>query len=329
MQVKLLSISEYLEGIRQGDKMILGKAITLIESNNDTHRKAASELLIACKPFQGKSVRIGVTGVPGVGKSTFIDAFGSYLIEKHNKHVGVLAIDPSSARSQGSILGDKTRMSGLSLLQSAYVRPSPSGGDLGGVRQTTSDTICLLEAAGYDIILIETVGVGQSETLVHQLVDFFLLLMLAGAGDSLQGIKRGIMEVADAIVVNKADGDNLEAAKNAVAEYSLGLSHMSNTRENWTSTVYSCSALEGFGLESIWNTIGDFVSAAKEDGSFETNRKTQMAKHFKDDWFVMIKSEFESRAEFRDLYEYYEGLVQNGDLSSRQAAKELIEKLKS
>jgi LAO/AO transport system kinase len=329
MQNKLLSTSSYLQGLRSGDKMILGKAITLIESSLPSHREAASELLAACIPYSGESVRIGVTGIPGVGKSTFIEAFGNYLINTQDKKVGVLAIDPSSSRSGGSILGDKTRMAELSTNKFAYVRPSPSGGDLGGVRQTTSDTIILLETAGYNIIMIETVGVGQSETLVHQLVDFFLLLMLPGAGDSLQGIKRGIMEMADAIVINKADGDNLDSAKKAIVEYKLALSLVANTRTNWNTTMLHCSSTLGSGMDEVWNTVNEFMSHAKNDGSFSKNRKEQVSSHFRDEWLSVLKEEFEGQENFGTFYKHYNNLVRSGEMTSRNAAKKLIEKLKS
>jgi LAO/AO transport system kinase len=328
MQNKMLSTSEYLKGIREGDKMLLGKAITLIESTHPNHREQATELLAASQPFTGNAIRIGITGVPGVGKSTFIEAFGSYLIQHHGKKVGVLAIDPSSSKSRGSILGDKTRMSGLSTNENAYVRPSPSGGDLGGVRQTTTDTIVLLEAAGYDVILIETVGVGQSETLVHNMVDFFLLLMLAGAGDSLQGIKRGIMEMADAIVINKADGDNLNAAKQAAKEYQMALSLLANSREGWKTRTHYCSAIENTRLDTIWNTISDFIEEAKESGTYYSNRENQKAAQFADDWFSALRNEYEDNQEFKELYIKYEKMVQAGTLSSRDAAQKLIEGLR-
>lgn len=327
MQKPELSTNELVKGIRQGDKMLLGKAITLVESSKPEHRDQATELIAACQEFIGNSIRIGVTGVPGVGKSTFIEAFGSFLIEKHQKRVGVLAIDPSSSRSRGSILGDKTRMNSLSSNSNAFVRPSPSGGDLGGVRQTTTETISLLEAAGFDVILIETVGVGQSETLVHNMVDFFLLLMLAGAGDSLQGIKRGIMEMADAIVINKADGDNLNIARNAAKEYQMALSLIGNSRPNWNTRMHYCSSIEGTRLESIWETIAEFVERSKTSGEFEANRERQKATQFEEDWLLALRAQFESRSDFKNKYKEFKDKVQSGELSSTIAAKELIKAL--
>lgn len=329
MKKALLSTSEYLEGIRKGDKMIIGKAITLIESTLDEHQRAASELLSACQEYAGNSIRIGVTGVPGVGKSTFIEAFGKYLIKEQNKRVGVLAIDPSSKRSQGSILGDKTRMDELSMNVNAFVRPSPSGGSLGGVRQTTHNTITILEAAGFDVILIETVGVGQSETLVHQMVDFFLLLMLAGAGDSLQGIKRGIMEMADAMVINKADGDNLEPAKKACREYQMALGLLPQSRPEWNRRITFCSSTEEMGLDRIWKIISEFLDIAKGNGSFDQNRLEQLSSQFRDDWFLTLQSRFNRRANFEERYNHYQEQVRQGKMSSLEAANLLFDELGS
>lgn len=257
-----------------GSRQALGQAITWVESSNPQDRQKALDLLALTKSHQGNSIRIGITGVPGVGKSTFIEAFGLYLLEM-GKRVAVLAVDPSSTKNKGSILGDKTRMNQLSIAENVFIRPSPSGGTLGGLARSTNESILLCEAAGYDVILVETVGVGQSETMVKQSVDFFLLLMLSGAGDELQGIKRGIMELADLLVVTKADGENTKAAKRAAAEYKNAM-HLFPANENqWIPSTATCSALDKTGLEDIWQQILSFVNATTINGWFEKNRRDQ------------------------------------------------------
>jgi LAO/AO transport system kinase len=260
--------------IIEGNRTALGQGITLLESTLPEHEKQAQDLITACLPHSGKSIRVGVTGVPGVGKSTFIEAFGK-LLTSQGKKVAVLAIDPTSERTQGSILGDKSRMHELAANENAFIRPSPSSGTLGGVANKTRESIILCEAAGFDIILIETVGVGQSETTVSNLVDFFLLLMLAGAGDELQGIKRGIMELADALIITKADGDNLQKAKNAAMEYKRAL-HLFPPMENgWTPQVSTCSALENIGVLEIFETINKFDTQMISSGWKNENREKQ------------------------------------------------------
>ena len=260
--------------IIEGNRTALGQGITLLESTLPEHEEQSQELLSECLPHSGKSIRIGVTGVPGVGKSTFIESFGK-LLTSQGKKVAVLAIDPTSERTHGSILGDKSRMHELSANNNAFIRPSPSGGTLGGVANKTRESIILCEAAGFDIILIETVGVGQSETTVSNLVDFFLLLMLAGAGDELQGIKRGIMELADALIITKADGDNLQEAKNAALAYKRAL-HLFPVMENgWTPQVSTSSALENIGVLEIFETINKFDSKMTTSGWKLENRKQQ------------------------------------------------------
>jgi LAO/AO transport system kinase len=262
------------EQILKGNRTALGQGITLLESTLPEHEKEAQELLTTCLPHSGKSIRVGVTGVPGVGKSTFIEVFGK-LLTSQGKKVAVLAIDPTSEQTQGSILGDKSRMHELSANKNAFIRPSPSSGTLGGVANKTRESIILCEAAGYDIILIETVGVGQSETTVSNLADFFLLLMLAGAGDELQGIKRGIMELADGLIINKADGDNITNAKNAALAYKRSL-HLFPAMENgWTPQVSTCSALEDTGIDKIWNTITTYDSQMCASGWKNENREKQ------------------------------------------------------
>ncbi|MAW20779.1 MAG: methylmalonyl Co-A mutase-associated GTPase MeaB [Flavobacteriales bacterium] len=260
--------------IIKGNRVALGKGITLLESTLNKDQEKAQDLILECLPYSGNSIRIGITGVPGVGKSTFIETFGKLLINE-GKQVAVLAIDPTSQKSHGSILGDKSRMHQLSANKNAFIRPSPSGGILGGVTHKTRESIILCEAAGFDIILIETVGVGQSETTVSHLVDFFLLLMLAGAGDELQGIKRGIMELADTLIINKSDGDNLQKAKNAALEYKRAL-HLFQPMENgWIPKVNTCSALENTGIKEIYKTINTFDKQMTASGWKIQNREKQ------------------------------------------------------
>ena len=265
---------ELAQQIIKGDRTALGKGITILESTLPEHEIMAQELLKLCLPHSGKSIRIGVTGVPGVGKSTFIESLGK-LLTSQVKKVAVLAIDPTSEQTQGSILGDKSRMHELAANENAFIRPSPTSGTLGGVANKTKDSIILCEAAGYDVILIETVGVGQSETTVSNLADFFLLMMLAGAGDELQGIKRGIMELADGLIINKADGDNITNAKNAALAYKRSL-HLFPAMENgWTPTVSIGSALENTGIDKIWDMITSYDSQMSASGWKNKNREKQ------------------------------------------------------
>ncbi len=260
--------------ILEGNITALSQAITLVESNNPSHLDQANTIIKACLPYANKSLRIGITGVPGVGKSTFIEALGTHLIALEKK-LAILAVDPSSSISKGSILGDKTRMEELVKNENAFIRPSPTGTSLGGVARKTRETIILCEAAGYDTIIIETVGVGQSETAVHSMVDFFLLLKLAGAGDELQGIKRGIIEMADAIAINKADGENLKAAKMAKVEFNRALHLYPEKESQWQPQVTLCSALNQEGIEDVWSIIEDYFSKTSINGFFEANRKSQ------------------------------------------------------
>ncbi|MBT8295156.1 MAG: methylmalonyl Co-A mutase-associated GTPase MeaB [Gramella sp.] len=268
------SEQDLLQDLLQGNKTALGRGITLIESNQKLHQKQAEFLIEGALPHAHKSIRIGITGVPGVGKSTFIESFGSYLIDK-GKKVAVLAVDPSSSVSHGSILGDKTRMESLVTKKNAFIRPSPSGDSLGGVARKTRESILLCEAAGFDVILIETVGVGQSETTVHSMTDFFLLLKLAGAGDELQGIKRGIIEMADAIVINKADGDNQKPAREARLEFNRALHLYPPKESEWKPEVKLCSALYNEGVSDIWKMISSFKVKVDENGYFQQNRLEQ------------------------------------------------------
>lgn len=268
------STQSFIDGVLTGSIPLLSRAITLVESTNLKHQKKANEILEACLPYANKSVRIGITGVPGVGKSTFIESYGKYLTSL-GKKVAVLAVDPSSSINKGSILGDKTRMEQLVTDKNAFIRPSPSGTSLGGVAQKTRESIILCEAAGFDTIIVETVGVGQSETMVHSMVDFFLLLKIAGAGDELQGIKRGIIEMADAIVINKADGDNVKRAKMAKIEFNRALHLYPMKESGWQPRVMVASALNNFGIENIQEMIEEYISFTRENGHFESKRNTQ------------------------------------------------------
>jgi len=271
---KHLSVDEYVNGVLKFDRNILARAITLIESNNQTHHDTAQEVLKKLLPHSGKSLRIGITGVPGAGKSTLIESIGMYLIKQGHK-VAVLTVDPSSTVTKGSILGDKTRMENLSKEKNCFIRPSPSGGTLGGVTRKSRETITICEAAGFDIILIETVGVGQSEVTVRSMVDFFLLVLIAGGGDELQGIKRGIMELVDAILINKADGDNEKKANIARSDYSNALHYLQPATKGWTPNAFAVSALSGKGIPELWDVIKKFEKTIKHSEVFNQRRKDQ------------------------------------------------------
>jgi len=263
-----------IDGVLAGDRRMLAKAITLVESALPAHRETARKILGALLPKTGGAVRLGITGVPGVGKSTFIESFGMMLLEKGHR-VAVLAVDPSSARSGGSLMADKTRMERLSADRRAFIRPSPSGGTLGGVARKTRETMLVCEAAGYDVIVVETVGVGQSETAVASMVDFFLVLLLAGAGDELQGLKKGILELADALAVNKADGDNRGAARKAARTYELALHLLQPSSPRWNPPVLTCSALETSGIDEIWQTVLTHRDVFLRSGELEEKRRQQ------------------------------------------------------
>ena len=265
---------DLLAGIRNGDRALLGRAVTIVESSNPSHFDLASQIVAQCLPYAGNSVRIGITGVPGVGKSTFIEALGK-LLTKNGKKVAVLAVDPSSTLSHGSILGDKTRMQDLVNDPNAYIRPSPSGENLGGVARKTREAIILFEAAGYDVILIETVGVGQSETAVHSMTDFFLLLKITGAGDELQGIKRGIMEMADAVVINKSDGGNEKKARLARAEFNRALHFFPPREDGWQPVALTCSSLTHEGIDEVWELIVRFIAETGLSGHLRQKRAQQ------------------------------------------------------
>jgi LAO/AO transport system kinase len=318
-----LSIQDYKNGILANDRLILSKAITLSESNLEKHHLLSQKILEEILPFTGKSTRIGITGVPGVGKSTFIESFGEYIISQGHK-LAVLAIDPTSQRTYGSILGDKTRMESLSKNSNAYIRPSPSSGSLGGVARKTRESIFLCEAAGYDVILIETVGVGQSETAVHSMVDFFLLLMLAGAGDELQGIKRGIMEMADLIAINKADGDNKVKSTSAQAEYKSALHLFPPTKSGWIPDVLTCSSIENQGIQEIWGKIQEYFQKTSENGYLLKNRKEQSRYWFREFLLEAIQTEFYKRPGIREKASKLEEKVVSGESSAILAIRELF-----
>ena len=313
------------DGLINGNITSLSKAITLLESTRKDDILSASELIKSCISHSGKSIRIGITGVPGAGKSTFIEAFGQELLKK-GKKLAVLAIDPSSELSGGSILGDKTRMETLSQLENVYIRPSPAGKTLGGVAKKTRETILLCETAGFDIILIETVGVGQSETIVHSMVDFFLLLMLSGAGDELQGIKRGIMEMADAIVITKADGDNVNKAKLASREYQNALHLFPPNQNKWIPKSLVCSSVTGENIEKISEIIYSHNNLTKINGWFEKNRQIQDKFWFNETLKELIVNQYYSNELFGKEIEIVEEKICNGELTSFQAAEDLFKK---
>ncbi|WGK94629.1 MULTISPECIES: methylmalonyl Co-A mutase-associated GTPase MeaB [Flavobacterium] len=319
------SAEELVEGILAGNITALSRAITLVESTNPIHLAKANTIINSCLPFANKSVRIGITGVPGVGKSTFIEAFGKHLTSL-GKKVAVLAVDPSSTISHGSILGDKTRMEELVKDLNAFIRPSASGETLGGVARKTRETITLCEAAGFDTIIIETVGVGQSETAVHSMVDFFLLLKIAGAGDELQGIKRGIMEMADAIVINKADGDNIKNAQFAKVEFNRALHLFPAKKSGWTPKTTTCSALTSEGIPEVWNTITEFLNLTQSNSYFFEKRKEQNQFWMLETINDQLKSNFYSSTGIQQLLESTKKAVQNDEISPFAAATLLLEK---
>lgn len=316
---------ELIEGILNGNSTALSRAITLVESTNVSHLERANEVVNACLPHANKSIRIGITGVPGVGKSTFIEAFGKYLTGL-GKKVAVLAVDPSSTISHGSILGDKTRMEELVKDKNAYIRPSASGETLGGVARKTRETITLCEACGFDTIIIETVGVGQSETAVHSMVDFFLLLKIAGAGDELQGIKRGIMEMADAIVINKADGDNVRKSNLAKVEFGRALHLFPTKKSEWIPTSSTCSSITREGIPEVWETIKKYVNQTQSNNFFFDKRKDQNQYWMLETINEQLKTNFFNHPEIDKLLEENKKAVQNDEISPFAAAQLLLEK---
>ena len=318
-----LSAADYVEGIIKGNVSILGQAVTLVESTADAHQQLAQDVIEKCLPYSGNSRRIGITGVPGAGKSTSIDIFGLHVLRQGGK-LAVLAIDPSSERTQGSILGDKTRMEKLSQHPSAFIRPSPSAGSLGGVARKTRETIVLCEAAGYNNIFVETVGVGQSETAVHSMVDFFLLIQLAGTGDELQGIKRGIMEMADGIAINKADGDNIERANLAAAQFRNALHLFPPTPSKWRPEVVTYSGYFELNIDKVWDMIDRYFAYVKETGYFEQKRNEQAKYWMLETINEQLRNDFYRRPEIRALLEQKEMRVLNNEQSSFTAAHDVL-----
>jgi LAO/AO transport system kinase len=318
-----LSMDEYVSGVLSGDRTILSRAITLVESNAPAHMAQAQQMMQRLLPFTGRSIRVGITGVPGSGKSTLIEALGNFLCDRGHK-TAVLAVDPSSTVTRGSIMGDKTRMEKLSGRREAFIRPSPSGGVLGGVARKSRETMLVCEAAGYDIILVETVGVGQSEGTVRSMVDFFLLVLIAGAGDELQVIKKGIMEHCDAILVNKADGDNRSRAQAARMEFARILPYLQPATEGWTTHALTCSSITGEGVPQIWEVIQDFVSRTKSSGVFERRRTLQSI-----EWvYSMVKeylyNSFFNHPHIREVLPGIEQGVMSGRFSPATAVDLLV-----
>jgi LAO/AO transport system ATPase len=322
---KKYSAEEYVTGILAGDRTILSQAITLAESSLPAHYETSQAIVEKCLPYSAKSIRIGITGVPGAGKSTFIESFGLWITGKGHK-LAVLAIDPSSGQTKGSILGDKTRMEKLSTHPDAFIRPSPSAGTLGGVARKTRESIILCEAAGFDTIIVETVGVGQSETAVHSMVDFFLLLMLPGAGDELQGIKRGIIELADAIAITKADGNNKLAADAAKVLYQSALHLYPLPSSGWKPEVVTCSAFDNTGISDIWKSITDYVSFTLENGFFEECRRKQDVIRMHDSINDFLDSSFYNNTDVKSLIPLIEKQLYEGKITSYKAASTLIDK---
>ena len=319
------SADDLISGILKGDKTALSRAITLVESTNLKHLEKANQVIQACLPYANTSVRLGITGVPGVGKSTFIEAFGKYLTAS-GKKVAVLAVDPSSTISHGSILGDKTRMEELVKDENAYIRPSASGETLGGVARKTRETIILCEACGFDTIVIETVGVGQSETAVHSMVDFFLLLKISGAGDELQGIKRGIMEMADAIVINKADGDNIKKANLAKTEFNRALHLFPAKSSGWQPKVITASAITHDGISNVWEMISEYLQLTKENNYFNERRQDQNQHWLLETINEQLKTNFFNHPEIKSLLEDNKKAVQNNAISPFAAAAILLDR---
>lgn len=320
-----LNENDILQGIRNGDRVILSRAITLAESQKPEHRSLIHNSLGELLKKKKKSLRIGITGVPGVGKSTFIEKFGKFLTGNGHK-VAVLTIDPSSKESGGSILGDKTRMNELALDKNAFIRPSPAGENLGGVARKTREAMLLCEAAGFDVILVETVGVGQSETTVRDMVDVFLLLMLAGAGDELQGMKKGIMESADILAINKSDGTNEKASKEARMEYLRALQLFPAKKSSWKTQVLCISSITGMGMEALWDNFQDCMKLSEESGYFEENRKEQMVKWFEEELSALLQYEFFKTSNIQSEFEISKQGVRNGNSLPFEAAEMLLKK---
>ena len=323
-----LTAKAYIDGILKGDRVLLSRAITVIESNLESDKILAKEIIQAILPYSGNSLRIGITGVPGVGKSTFIESFGKYLITK-GKRVAILSIDPSSQRSKGSILGDKTRMEELANMEEAYIRPSASGDTLGGVANKTGETMLLCEANGYDVVLIETVGVGQSETAVHGMTDFFLLLMLSGAGDELQGIKKGIMEMADMVVINKADGDNVRMSEMARLQYQNALHIFPQSESGWSPVVSTASAIKNIGIDTVWDEVSKFKKLVDENGYFKKNRNHQQIQWMYNNINEELKNLFYGSTSIKKHLSVLEKEIVSAKISPVKAAEIMMKEFKN
>jgi LAO/AO transport system kinase len=320
-----LSVAEFVDGIVKGNITVLSQAVTLVESVLPEHQAIAQEVIERCLPYSGKSVRVGISGVPGAGKSTSIDVFGLHVLQKYGGKLAVLAIDPSSERSKGSILGDKTRMEKLAVHPDSFIRPSPSAGSLGGVARKTRETIVLCEAAGFDKIFVETVGVGQSETAVHSMVDFFLLIQLAGTGDELQGIKRGIMEMADGIVINKADGNNVDKAHLAATQFRNALHLFPAPDSGWEPKVMTYSGFYNIGVKEIWDMIYEYINFVKDNGYFDYRRNEQSRYWMYESINEQLRDGFYNNPRIAGLIPEMERQVLNSDLTSFVAAKRLLD----
>ena len=324
-RVTTLTVDDYVNGILRGDITILSRAVTLVESTLPEHQAIAQEVVERCLPHSGNSVRVGITGVPGAGKSTSIDAFGMHVLERCGGKLAVLAVDPSSERSKGSILGDKTRMERLSLHPNAFIRPSASAGSLGGVARKTRETIVLCEAAGYDKVFVETVGVGQSETAVYSMVDFFLLIQITGAGDELQGIKRGIMEMADGVVINKADGDNVEEARRMAVHLRNALHLFPMPASGIRPQVLTYSGFYNMGIKEVWDMVFGYIDCVKKNGAFEERRHGQSRYWMYETIDEQLRMGFRNAEGVAAMLSYYEQLLLSGKITSFAAAAKLLE----
>ena len=320
------SVGEMVEGVLKGDVTVLSQAVTLVESVNPAHQQKAQEVINKCLPYSGKSIRVGISGVPGAGKSTSIDAFGIHVLENYGGKLAVLAIDPSSERSKGSILGDKTRMEKLSIHPDSFIRPSPTAGSLGGVARKTRETIILCEAAGFDKIFVETVGVGQSETACHSMVDFFLLLQVAGTGDELQGIKRGIMEISDGIVINKCDGDNVDRCHMAATNYRNALHFFPKSESGWMPQVLCYSGFFGTGIKEIWDMIYKYIDFVKANGYFDYRRNEQAKYWMYETINEQLRLNFYNNADIQQQLSHAEQSVLAGQQTSFTAAQQLLDR---
>ena len=321
-----LTVGEMVEGILKGDVTILSQAVTLIESVNPEHQQKAQEVIDKCLPYSGNSIRVGISGVPGAGKSTSIDEFGIHVLKEKGGRLAVLAIDPSSERTKGSILGDKTRMEKLALHPDSFIRPSPSAGSLGGVARKTRETIILCEAAGFDKIFVETVGVGQSETACHSMVDFFLLIQLAGTGDELQGIKRGIMEISDGIVINKCDGDNVDRCHMAATNFRNALHFFPKPDSGWLPKVLCYSGFYGYGIKEVWDMIYEYIAFVKDNGYFEYRRNEQAKYWMYESINEHLRMNFYNNPLIQQQLTEAERVVLAGQKTSFVAAQELLDK---